>query len=131
MHRGFTGGFTGRFTCGFTGGFTAFVLLLKYTNNLVISNLANLISLMGLENLAYYGGELSITNNPKLVTLAHLSANLPPNYTLTVTNIGVGNNAALRDVAGLRTVNYIKGMCCTMATIYHSKYLPIKPISAC
>ena len=68
------------------------------------------MDLRGLENLGQYGNELSITNNNKLSSLVHLSANLPSQHRISLRNIGIHNNPVLRDVAGLRIIENVTGV---------------------
>lgn len=77
----------------------------------MISGLSNLQNLSGLENLAQYGPEISIINNPQLTTTAHLSANSVTDSThfLSLTNIGIRSNAQLKDLDGFRLVNVVTG----------------------
>ena len=79
--------------------------------DLFISGLTHLTDLSGLEGLASYGPELSITNNQQLQTTSQLSANISRGsaHYLSLTNVGIRSNPLLRDLSGLSLVNYIEG----------------------
>lgn len=79
--------------------------------DLSIHGLTHLRDLSGLENLAQYGDELSITNNLQLTTTAQLSANIPPEPSnfLSLNNIGIRSNPLLCDLDGLRLVERVTG----------------------
>ncbi len=65
--------------------------------------------LRGLENLGSFKNELSIENNPNLVSLQLLGSNLPEGYRTSIRNIYLRNNLQLTDVEGLRYIETIDG----------------------
>ncbi len=67
-----------------------------------------LTDLRGLENVASFT-ELAIVNNPRLRTLGHFAANVPPEHRITVTSIGIRDNHALEDVSGFDHVQEVTG----------------------
>lgn len=75
-------------------------------DTLSIKGIPDIQSLQGLENLANFT-ELVIEDMANLVTLEHLSANLPANYQTTVQNIAIHNNPKLTNVDGLRIVSNV------------------------
>lgn len=77
--------------------------LLQSLNKLSLRDASGLTTLEGLENLANYT-EMIIDNLENLVTMEHLSANLPQDHCIDVDNIGIRDCNKLTNVDGLRII---------------------------
>lgn len=63
----------------------------------------------GLENVESFENELSIEDNPYLVTLQNLGANLAESYRTSIRNIKVTNNPQLGDLEGFTYIESVEG----------------------